>query len=298
MNGRTVGNLIKAMLVAVAVLTCLPIMVVAETADVKTLINKLDSEDVQVRQEAAEALGEANVTSAVRPLTKVLKKDEYWDVREAAAEALGKIGDPAAVRNLLKALENDENGNVKGAAAEALGKIGDDKAVDPLIEALDNKSDEARRGAALALGKIGDTTAVGPLIIALEDEDSRVRYNSAFALGELAITYTETSLRGTDSTVVTMNEHPRAIGTLNSAIEDENVDIIAGAYPFYIRKGEEGTEPLLERAIYIYGTEEMAADYLNCGNPQLEQAAQYWAEAQNVTLPTDRKGPKWGEYNE
>jgi len=298
MTGRTVGNLIKATMIAIALLSCLPTLAVAQTLDVKMLIRDLDSEDVHVREEAAQALGEAKDPRAIKPLIDALKKDEYWDVREAAADALGEIGDPSALKPLMKALEKDENGNVQGAAAEALGGIGDAIAVDPLIEALDYKSSEARRGAAFALGKIGDTTAVGPLIITLKDDDSRVRHNSAFALGELAITYTETSLRGTDSTIITMNEHPRALNTLNDAIQDENMDVIAGAYSFFIRKGEEGTEPLLEKAIYIYGTENMASDYLNSGHPQLEQAAKYWAETQSTTLPTDRKGPRWGEYNE
>jgi len=298
MVGRTVGSFFKAAVLVFTVL-CLPVILHAEVEDVKTLIKKLDSEDVRVRQEAAEALGETKDPSAIRPLTKALKKDEYWDVREAAATALGEIGDEAAVKNLLNALEKDENGNVQGAAAAALGEIGAEKAVDPLIEALDYKSSEARKEAAKALGKIKDTSAIEPLMETLRDDDPRVRQNTAYALGELAITFSETKLRGSDSTVVVMNEQTRAIKKLDDALSSEEMDIIAGAYSYYIKKGEEQSLELLEKAIYIYGNEDMAADYLNSGNQRLEQAALYWAEAHSETLPTDgKKGPGWGEYNE
>ncbi|MBN2380946.1 HEAT repeat domain-containing protein [candidate division WOR-3 bacterium] len=296
-KGRAVETLAKAIIITLAVFLCLPSVVYSETEDVKTLIRKLDNDDVRVREEAAQALGETKDPRAIKPLINTMKKDEYWDVRKAAAQSLGELGNPAAVNPLLNVLKKDDNRNVQGAAASALGEIGDTKAVEPLIEALDNKSSEVRKEAAKALGMIGDTTAVGPLILALKDDDSRVRQNSAYALGELAITYNTVSMRGSDSTVTTMVEHPRATGTLGTAIESEDLDVVAGAYAYYIRKGEDGTEDLLEKAIYIYGTREMAVDYLNSGNLQLEEAARYWAESRSATLPTDtKKGPKWGEY--
>jgi hypothetical protein len=53
-----------------------------------------DSKDSDVRQAAAEALGEIKDPRAVEPLIAALK-DAKWRVRYAAAYALGEIGDPA-----------------------------------------------------------------------------------------------------------------------------------------------------------------------------------------------------------
>ena len=296
-NGRAVETVARAVTLALAVFLCLPSFGYSQTEDVKTLIKNLGNEDVRVREQAAVALGQTNDLRAVNPLINTLKKDSYWDVRKAAASSLGQIGDPVAVKTLLTTLKKDENKNVQSAAASALGEIGDSKAVEPLIAALEDKSSEVRKEAARALGKIGDTVAVEPLITKLKDEDSRVRQSTAYALGELAISYaSQADLRGGDTTLKTAIENPQATRVLNDAITGQDLDVLAGAYAYYIRKGQDGTEPLLEKAIYISGTKEMAVDFLNSGNQQLEQAAQNWAESRNVNLPTDtKKGPRWGE---
>jgi hypothetical protein len=49
-------------------------------------------------------------------------RDEKWEVRQAAAEALGQIGDPQATPALIQALR-DEKWLVREAAAKALGKL-------------------------------------------------------------------------------------------------------------------------------------------------------------------------------
>ena len=51
-------------------------------------------------------------------------KDKDSNVREAAAEALGELGDKRAVKPLLTALKKDKDSNVRDAAAKALGKLG------------------------------------------------------------------------------------------------------------------------------------------------------------------------------
>lgn len=298
-KGRTANHIAKVIMLTLVVFLCLPSVVYSQTEDVKSLIKKLDHDDVRVREEAAKALGKTRDTRAVKPLINALKKDAYWDVRKQAAISLGEIGDPNALKPLLSALKKDANNNVQGAAAGALGKIGDRKAVGPLINALGDNNSDVRKEAAKALGKIGDTTAVEPLIVSLKDKDSRVRQNTAFALGELAVTQvTESALRGSDSMIVTTIENTHATKTLDTALAEEDLVVLAGAYTYFIRKGEEGTEDLLEKALYIYGTEGMASDYSNSGNPQLEDAAREWAESRGATLPTDtRKGPQWREAN-
>ncbi|MEK7679021.1 MAG: HEAT repeat domain-containing protein, partial [Deltaproteobacteria bacterium] len=62
-------------------------------------------------------------------------KDPNADVRQNAAEALGELKDPRAVLPLIEALK-DGNGGVRQSAAWALGKLKDPRAVLPLLEAL------------------------------------------------------------------------------------------------------------------------------------------------------------------
>lgn len=139
--------------------------------DVKGLTNALGyQKDKYVRKAAARALGEIGDARAVEPLFAALK-DSDIDVRINAAEALGKIGAPA-VELLIAALKNDD-WKVRCAAAKALGKIGDARAVEPLVAALDDSDRDVRAEAIWALGEIGDARAVEPLIVALEDVGKR-----------------------------------------------------------------------------------------------------------------------------
>ena len=108
-------------------------------------------EDMLVRGSAANALVEIG-EPAVRPLIKALR-DEDVEVRWNAAAALGKIGDRRAVKPLIKALKDDDI-IVRLFAAGALGDIGDERAVESLIEELKDEGEDVRRNAAEALEKI------------------------------------------------------------------------------------------------------------------------------------------------
>ena len=88
-------------------------------------------------------------------------------------------------------------------------------------------------------------------------KDSAVRIGAAGALGELGTA--------------------RAIEPLITAMQAEDLEIIAGAYRFFIRKGERDSEPILIMALNEYGFREMAQAFLNCGNNVLEEAATEWA---------------------
>ena len=89
---------------------------------------------------------------AVEPLIAALKDKDSKDsdVRQAAAEALGEIKDPRAVEPLIAALK-DGDSDVRKAAAKALGEIKDPRAVEPLIAALKDAKWRVREAAAEAL---------------------------------------------------------------------------------------------------------------------------------------------------
>lgn len=107
-------------------------------ASVPSLIKALRDRDMEVSQNAAEALGTigASADAAVPALTKVLTSTNALDetirehlgidgLREAAARSLGKFG-PAAAQAVpaLTDLLKDKNQAIQGASAESLGCIG------------------------------------------------------------------------------------------------------------------------------------------------------------------------------
>ena len=138
-----------------------------------------------VRYAVTEALVKIGAP-AMEPLIAALKDKDSKDsdVRQAAAEALGEIKDPRAVEPLIAALK-DEDSDVRAAAAYALGEIKDPRAVEPLIAALKDGDSDVRKAAAKALGEIKDPRAVEPLIAALKDAKWRVREAAAEALVSL-----------------------------------------------------------------------------------------------------------------
>jgi HEAT repeat protein len=109
-----------------------------------------------VRWNAARTLGKLGADKALGPLVAALK-DEDADVREHAAEALGDIGPAAAaaVEPLTGALR-DPNARVRHDAARSLGQIG--PAARPAVPALrglrDDPEPAVREAAARALAAL------------------------------------------------------------------------------------------------------------------------------------------------
>jgi HEAT repeat protein len=134
-----------------------------------------------------------------------------------------------------------------------------------------------RRGAAWALGQIKDARAVEPLLAALKDRDEDVRRAAAGALGEIG--------------------DKRAAGVLSAALRSGNLETVAGAYAYFIRLGEAGSEEPLIAALNEHGDERMAQDFLNCGNSRLGSAAREWVKESECVLtprPAGASGPVWG----
>ncbi|MEW6096191.1 MAG: HEAT repeat domain-containing protein [bacterium] len=97
-------------------------------------ISNLGKEGEKELKEAYEAIREQ-----IPALVDVLLHDEDVEVRMETAETLGDIGDNRAVEGLIKALEDNGESDgrpVRGRAAWALAKIKDSRAIEPLIETL------------------------------------------------------------------------------------------------------------------------------------------------------------------
>ena len=83
---------------------------------------------------------------------------------------------------------------------------------------------------------------------------------------------------------------------LNQALKKENLEVIAGAHAFFIRRGEPGTEPLLIKALQKFGYIRMAENFSRCGNELLSAAGQNWAKQQGIQIKEKEPGKPlhWG----
>lgn len=232
----------------------------------------LVSDNPSVCVKAIDLLGTIGDPRAAAPIASLLSSDNPT-VRASAAKALGAIG-PQAADALISVLSNG-NDAARVQAIDLLGRWKEPRAVEALAAVLANGNPAVRKGAANALGYIRDARAVPSLITVLGDPSEDVRWAAADALVAM----------------------PSGTETLVAAINSYSLEVIAGAYPFYIRKGIPGSEPVLNDALDSFGYETMAEDYLNCGNDKLESAAEAWAHRNGYRITHSygaATGPKWG----
>ncbi|MHC4982110.1 MAG: HEAT repeat domain-containing protein [Planctomycetota bacterium] len=137
------------------------------------------SQFVPSRQGAAEALGFAGNTSAVKRLAEMLAdKAEKESVRESVASALGRIGGDDAAAVLARVFSRqpadkiDAPEHVRRRAAGALGLTRSTKALEPLLAALEDKEVYVVMHAARSLGHLGDPKAVLALLALLDRPDA------------------------------------------------------------------------------------------------------------------------------
>ena len=243
---------------------------------VEPLIAALKNEDAGIRQWSVLALGEIKDLRAVDPLIAVLSDEDFY-VRIEVPMVLAGFEDPRVLPPLLGALQDTQWSRVRMNAADALAELKDPAAVEPLIAALQDEDSYVRRQVALALGAIGDPKAVDPLLAALDDNDPVAAMAAAEALSWF--------------------DDPRSLDALSLALNEGDLPVIAGAYEYYIRLGQVGSETLLIDALNAFGSIPMGEDYLNCGNAELSKAAEEWASSKGYTIttyPGASDYPRWG----
>lgn len=185
----------------------------------KTLIGILSKDDFLISADTVYALGKLKDFSAVEPIIEVLKKSRHLNVRYEAALALGEIGNSRAIEALRDAASRDTDKDVRTVAQfsletitepvklldkivtgeivthkmtevgrkEAVEKIGtlkDPGTIDVLIKALKDDSIGVRRSAIEGMKNFKDPRLVEPVIATLEDNDEFVRVSACEALGE------------------------------------------------------------------------------------------------------------------
>jgi HEAT repeat protein len=187
----------------------------------ESTLAQLGSSEMQIRLEAAKALGRQDNLRFLAPLGAALNDDEAA-VRIAAAEALGELDDKGAIDWLVRAL-HDSDEEVQKSVANVLRQLEDVRDVErliepkvqpayeggtkpsyykreeylkqrstvralgalwnrPLLAQLGSERPEVRLEAARQLGQSRELYAVKPLLMALSDESLLVCHEVAGAL--------------------------------------------------------------------------------------------------------------------
>lgn len=148
-----------------------------QLAAITALTTALQSPNRDLRQAAAEAMGQLGDGRAIAPLTKALNDPDEW-VRRAAVYALHDLGwMPANYPNLAQQAVILHRWDVVCACGEA--------AVEPLVLALDCSNVEVQLAATRCLGQIGGAKAAEPLSKRLLASTPAIRRAAAEALAAM-----------------------------------------------------------------------------------------------------------------
>lgn len=159
--------------------------VVAQTDQVATSIQRLQSSDTDIRLTGVRELSRQADDRAVEALIGVLT-DQNADVRGAAVDSLGSLKDPRATVPII-ALLNDSDPSVTYHAVGALGLIGDSRAVEPLISTLQDPDLSLRGHAVEALGRLKDPRAFEPLSNLLRGDLQAQAQNALMEMGPVVV---------------------------------------------------------------------------------------------------------------
>lgn len=160
----------------------------AETGDLALdeIIARLDDPYLEIREEAARALGRIGSNYAVEPLIqKLIEAQSHFQI--TVARALGKIRDQRAVAPLIQCLNNTRSEELQEACIQALGDIGGDEAALTVSEFYSHATnDRLRAAAADAASRLGIFEATSELLPRLiAGKSSAVRRQYAIALGNI-----------------------------------------------------------------------------------------------------------------
>jgi len=147
------------------------------------LLRLLESEDSEIRKNAATSIKEIADESMLPLLIKVMEQSDpqtCW----IFADILGRIGNDTACPVLLNRIESSDE-NIRRSAAYALSKINSDLTLHYLIELLKHPDPNVRGSTAESLWNIHNEVVINELVLALEDDSPYVRAYAASSLGEI-----------------------------------------------------------------------------------------------------------------
>jgi HEAT repeat protein len=255
-------------------------------ADLKTAQEERDDNDETIAMQALESMKDPQSVEIL--LDRMLRGN--YSMQLTIEEIIGKIGEPA-FEPVLNATKNPKI-IIRSAAITALGQFGDPKADAALVAKLKDKTeiDNLRCTAADTLAK-KHKGAIEPLNPFLQDPDQQIRLCAVSAIGE--------RIRGEQATEALITalkdrydkvrmEAAKALGgwhvanrsrgseALFTAMKNNDLAVMAGAYEYFIYQGEPGTEPFLIRAFSKYGDVRMAEHFFFSRNDRLKAVGERW----------------------
>ncbi|MGJ5675075.1 MAG: HEAT repeat domain-containing protein [Nostochopsis sp.] len=206
----------------------------------------------------AKLLGITRSEYAIATLLKLLK-DQEPDLREKAAEALGEIGNETPVPALMNTLD-DQIFTVRWATVTALGKIGSKTVISGLNKALDDQAYFVRLATISALGLIGSEAAISILLKALEHQDWGVRLKAAYELAKLghetgfsallkALNESEFNIWIKAISALELLNSERSVLSLVHAVEHPNPSVCVKAIEALGRIGSDAAIPILQKLL-------------------------------------------------
>jgi len=275
---------------------------VTDPAVVPALVSALADEDIDVRIAVATSLGSQGDAGAAKALAAALlselKANSSSPFVAAAAAALGQLSGTAGVAALIAVLATTDETNLE-AARSALKEIGA-PAVPALQKALLTGAREKKIQVVNVLASLG-SAGVKPLITALTNKDAKVRSAAANRLGYLGDRSAE---KGLAAVLADPGMGLTASVALARLYRDEPSKLVhyltatktLHIYYGLLQIGASETVTALANALRQRGDLAMAEDFLNCGEPTLEQAAHDWAYAHGYQVVTNPGQPDetWG----
>jgi HEAT repeat protein len=275
-----------------------------------------DPTSAATRAWAAESLAQVQDPVVVPALVSALV-DDVVPVRIAVAVSLGSLGDARGAKAVAAALQSELKAQPSSgfvpAACGALGQLGGTAGVAALIAVLGTTGETNRDAARMALTRIGapavpaleralstggrdqrlqvvnflaslGSRGVKPLITALTNSDAKVRSAAANRLGHLGDRSAEKTLAnvlddramGLTASIALVRLFEKEPSTLAHYLRSTQTLRI---YYGLMQVGAPETVDALASALLRLGDLDMAEDFLNCGEPTLEQAANDWADA-------------------
>lgn len=139
-----------------------------------------------LREEAAEWLGEQPDPRALEILQKTAKNDRSAEVREEALEAIGRLNLPGAAQALIDFAQNSPDAEMRETAIECLARIAADQAVLLLGQTIRSRDElEIKLRAVSMLAELDHDAGLEELIrTSRTHPDRRVRRRAILMLGE------------------------------------------------------------------------------------------------------------------
>jgi HEAT repeat protein/tRNA A-37 threonylcarbamoyl transferase component Bud32 len=165
------------------------------TKAVFEIINMLEHELPDIRQNAAYALGNIGDRKAIEPLIKCISKDDNKDVRIYAAESLKKIDNTKNIEKIIKVAKSDDEllrkNIIKTVYPGGTSETSDDRSdyredeIFPEAETLNDRNPDMRKDALLVMAEKYKARALSIIITKLTDPDETVRDVAIRAIVEI-----------------------------------------------------------------------------------------------------------------